>query len=204
VLAESGLRVQGADRSPFAVERARELAAANGLEIEYFPSRWDELPKRTSTRFDAAFVDALSWLHGRDEMLSALRGLRGVLRPGGVLIFQGEPQGVTRELCDERLEAWWKSAPQALINWRHNEAGITCTAMTVGSRGPDYIDWHVTYLIEEDTKLRLEHQAIRESLRWTWPALTEAVQAAGFTKLETHEDAEWSDGGRPVGVNVAA
>ena len=203
VLAESGVRVQGADRSPFAVDRARELAADNGQRIEYFASRWDELPERTSTRFDAAFVDALSWLHRRQEMLAALRGLRGVLRPGGILIFQGEPEGVTREMCDERLEAWWKTVPGALINWRHSEGSVTCTCTTLGSRGPDYIDWHLTWLIEENGALRLEHEAIRESLHWTWPDLMQAVMEAGFTSLQTHVDAEWSDGGRPVGLNVA-
>lgn len=203
VLGECGVHVQGADRSPFAVERARELAAENGLQIEYFASRWDELPQRTTLRFDAAFVDALTWLHGRDEMLAALRGLRGVLRPGGILIFLGVPEGVTRELSDERVEAWWKSVPGASLNWRHSEGGITCTSMSLGSRGPDYIDWRLTYLIEDNRGLRLEHQAIRQSLRWTWPDLTQAVLEAGFARLETH--AAWSEGGWPeMGVNVAA
>lgn len=203
VLAELGVRVQGADRSPFAVERARELAVENGLQIEYFASRWDELPQRTATRFDAAFVDALSWLHSRDEMLAALKGLRGILRRGGILIFQGEPEGVSRRMCDERLEAWWKSVPGASLNWRHSEGRLTCTSMSLGARGVDYIDWHLTYLTEDNDSPRLEHQVIRESLRWTWPALTQTALEAGFTKLETHEDAEWSDGGRPVGLNVA-
>ena len=203
VLAEAGIRVQGADRSPFAVERARELASDNGLHIEYFASRWDELPQRTSTRFDAAFVDALSWLHSRDEMLAALRGLRGILRRGGILIFLGEPEGITRELRERRLESWWKSVPRASLKWSHSEGGLTCTLMSLGSRGPDYIDWHQMYLIEENNTLRLEHQAIRESLRWTWPDLTQAALEAGFTKLEMHKDTEWSVGGRPVGLNVA-
>jgi SAM-dependent methyltransferase len=203
VLAEAGVRVQGADRSPFAVERARELTSDCGLHIEYFASRWDELPQRTSMRFDAAFVDALSWLHSGDEMLAALSGLRGVLRPGGILIFLGEPEGVTCELREQRLESWWKSAPRASLKWTHGGGGLTCTLTSLGSRGPDYIDWHQIYLIEENKTLRLEHQAIRESLRWTWSDLTQAALGAGFTKLEMHRDAEWSDRGRPVGLNVA-
>jgi SAM-dependent methyltransferase len=208
VLREAGLRVHGSDRAPFAVERARELSREIGNDIDFFVSRWDELPARTPLRFDAVFCDALSWLHSRDELVAAFRGLRGVLRPGGVLMFQGEPQGATRESSIERLERWWESVPRASVNWRHQEGPVTCTSMTLGSRGVDYIDWHLTYLLEEanaqeEKTLRLEHFIIRESLRWGWQDLFDVAAAAGFSRLYTHVDAEWSPRGRPVGLNVA-
>src|ERR1051325_5854069 len=71
-LHEAGLHVHGADRSPFAVERARELAREIGHDIPFFVSRWDELPSKTAERFDAAFCDALCWLHTPEELLAAL------------------------------------------------------------------------------------------------------------------------------------
>jgi SAM-dependent methyltransferase len=207
VLREAGLRVHGADRAEFAVDRARELAQEVGQDIDFFVSRWDELPSKTLLRFDAVFCDALSWLHSRDELLAAFRGLREVLRSGGALIFQGEPQGATREISLERLEKWWNSVPGASLNWRHREGPLTCTSMTLGSRGVDYIDWHLTYLIEDEKKgdktLRLDHLIIRESLRWDWPDFFEIAVEAGFSRLYTHVDAEWSPRGRPVGLNVA-
>jgi SAM-dependent methyltransferase len=202
-LRERGLRVLGADRSAFAVDRARELARDAGLDIEFFVSRWDELPTKTLQQFDAAFCDALCWLHTRGELLAALRGLRGILRPGGALIFQGAPEGATQEVCRRRLEEWWGSAPASSLSWRHTEGPITCTSISLGSLGEDYIDWHLLYLIEEQAAPRLEHLAIRESMRWDWDRLVEIVGEAGFSGLATHADAEWSPGGRPVGLNVA-
>lgn len=202
-LREAGLRVHGADRSPFAVDRARELAREIGHDIPFFVSRWDELPSKTSERFDAVFCDALCWLHTPEELLAALCGLRGILRPGGLLIFQGAPEGVTRKAYRRRLDEWWVSAPEASLNWRHTLGPVTCASMTLGSRGEDYIDWHLLYLIEEDNVPRLEHLALRESMRWDWDRLVEMTAEAGFHALTTHTDGEWSPGGRPVGLNVA-
>src|SRR5712692_9049073 len=126
-LHEAGLRIQRSDRSAFAVGRARELSRDHGHEIEFFVSLWQELPERTSQRFDAVFCDALSWIHEPLELAAALRGVRGVLRSGGLLIFQGVPDGATEEICRRALENWWKSRPSAWPSWRHTEDSITCT-----------------------------------------------------------------------------
>ncbi|HTA46990.1 MAG TPA: class I SAM-dependent methyltransferase [Bryobacteraceae bacterium] len=203
VLREAGLRVHGADRGEFAVDRARELARDVGHEIDFFVSRWDELPAKTQFRFDAVFCDALSWLHTDEEMVAALRGLRGVLQAGGVLIFQGAPQGSDAADLRRDSEDWWANVPSASLRWSHTEGAVSCTALSVPSRGDDYIDWRQLYLIDENGAKRLEHITLRESLRWNARRFTEMARAAGFDCPVTRAVQAWSPGGRPAALNYA-
>jgi SAM-dependent methyltransferase len=201
--AEAGLRVIGSDRSGFSVSRAAEMARSHALEIEFFHAVWQELPARTTKRFDAAFCDALCWLHTDGEMAAALRGLRGVLRPGGVLIFQGAPEGLDEADFRRDLDAWWASVPGARLNWRHAEGAVSCSALTVPSRGEDYIDWRLLYLIDENGAQRLEHVTLRESMRWNWNRFAEMAIASGFERPFTRAVQAWSPGGRRVALNYA-
>lgn len=203
VLREVGLRVHGADRGEFAVDRARELAREVGHEIDFFVSRWDELPAKTQLRFDAVFCDALSWLHTDAEMAAALRGLRGVLRTGGVLIFQGAPVGSDEAGLQRDSDAWWASVPAASLRWTHTEGAVRCTALSVPSRGEDCIDWRLLYLIEENGTQRLEDVTMRESLRWNARRFSEMARACGFDCPVTREVQAWSPGGRPAALNYA-
>jgi SAM-dependent methyltransferase len=200
---EAGLRVEGADRSAFAVEHARELARAEGHGIPFFLSLWHELPERTPQRYDALFCDALPWLPSRRELARALRSLREMLRPGGVLIFLGAPAGMTGPSYRQAVRTWWRSRPHAALDWRHSAGDVTCTGLTVSKLGADFIDWHLLFLVEEAGDTRLEQAILRESKRWHWQRLVDLFQAAGFSDLSTLADQEWSSGAMPAGLHVA-
>jgi SAM-dependent methyltransferase len=200
---EAGLRVKAADRSPFAVSRARELAQSQAADIDFFVALWQELPCRTTDRFDAVFCDALCWLHGDEEMAAALRGVRGVLKPGGVLMFQGAPEGSSESDCRSDLEAWWSTLPSAWLSWRHREGAVACTSLSVGILSCDCVDWRVLYLVEEEDVVRLENVTLRESMRWHRSRFEQAALACGFRDLRTYAVREWSPGGRPLALNVA-
>jgi SAM-dependent methyltransferase len=201
--AEAGLRVAGSDRSGFAVSRAAEMAKNHGREIDFFQGAWQELPARTTQRFDAVFCDALSWLHTDEEMAAALRGLCGVLRPGGVLIFQGAAANSDEADLRHDSELWWASVPGASLRWRHVEGSAGCTALSVPARGEDYIDWRLLYLIEESGTQRLEHVTMRESLRWNARRFDEMARVCGFDCPVTQVVRAWSPGGRPAALNYA-
>ena len=201
VLREAGLRVCGADRGKFAVDRARELARAEGHEIDFFVSRWDELPAKTQLRFDAVFCDALSWLHTDEDMAAALLGLCGVLRPGGILIFLGAPAGSDEADLRRDSQTWWASVPGASLRWHHTEGPVSCTALSVPARGEDFIDWRLLYLIEENGTRRLEHVTMRESLRWSADRFAEMAVGCGFSRPVMHAMQAWSPGGRPAALN---
>jgi SAM-dependent methyltransferase len=201
---EAGLRVEGADRSAFAVAHAPDLAAAEGHpDIPFFVSLWHELPRRTEQRFDALFCDALPWLPGRRDLLRTLRSFREMLRPGGVLIFLGAPAGVSGEDYRRTVREWWRSRPRVSLDWRHREGDLACTGLTVSELGRDFIDWHLLFLVEEAGEARLERATIRESKRWHWQRLEEIFHVAGFSDLSTAGGREWSSGAMPAGLHVA-
>ena len=87
VLARQGLSMWAADKSPTMIEHARMRFASEGLAIPLLQAEWAQLPDVTEERFDAVLCIGNSLVHaaGKNEMARALRGLRGVLRPGGSL-----------------------------------------------------------------------------------------------------------------------
>ena len=92
-LAERGFRVTGLDTTELFLERAREDAAARGVEVEYVHGDMRELPWRE--RFDGLVNWFTSFGYFSDEENKAvLRGFRDALRHGGRLVL--ETQNVSR------------------------------------------------------------------------------------------------------------
>ena len=205
VLKEMGVDVVGCDGCAFAVEKARELAQMEGHAIEFFASRWAELPERTERRFTGVFNDALSWIVTREEFEASLRGFLGVLRPGGVLAFMGAEQGSPSdpESRCEFFEAFWRSRPRFSVAWSHEAGSTRCTSIQVREKGDLFVDAHHLFLIEENGEQRLETATIREPAYWDWAALAEMFARAGFSGLETRWFPGMGRGGRTFSLNVA-
>jgi 2-polyprenyl-3-methyl-5-hydroxy-6-metoxy-1,4-benzoquinol methylase len=92
-LAERGFRVTGLDTTEVFLERAREDAAARGVEVEYLHGDMRELPWRE--RFDGLVNWFTSFGYFSDEGNKAvLRGFHDTLRHGGRLVL--ETQNVSR------------------------------------------------------------------------------------------------------------
>ncbi|HUW56329.1 MAG TPA: class I SAM-dependent methyltransferase [Planctomycetota bacterium] len=205
VMKEMGVDIIGSDRCAFAVEKARELAASEGLDIKYFTSSWAALPKRTPQRFAGIFNDALTWTLTREEFEASLRGLHEALDPGGVLVFFGAEEG-GRDDPDFQRELLLESCgrePKFRIEWTHEAEGTRCTSIAVRELGDTFFDEHHLYLIEEAGKQRLETATIRQPVLWHWPLLVELFESAGFSKLETRTFAGRARDGGTVKLNVA-
>ena len=200
---EAGLQVQGADRSAFAVSRAQEFAHSEGHDIPFFVARWHDLPTCTSYRFDAIFCDALSWTPTRRAFQEALQGLREALRPNGVLLFLGAPEGTPHERGVQLLQERWQAQPPYTLDWCHTEGDVACTKMSVGTLGEDFLDRHHLFLIQDSGTQRLEGVTIRESVHWNWDRLVAFCHEAGFSCLSTYAVQQWSSRGMPAGLNVA-
>ena len=92
-LAERGFRVTGLDTTEVFLERAREDAAARGVEVEYLHGDMRELPWRE--RFDGLVNWFTSFGYFSDEENKAvLRGFHDALRHEGRLVL--ETQNVSR------------------------------------------------------------------------------------------------------------
>lgn len=106
-LARWGYEMVGADVSPGMIALAQEKAAAAGLDVPFVvadltpqppslvgkgecspPFVGEGLGERAGERFDAVLClgNSLPHLLTQDELATALRGMAGVLRPGGLLI----------------------------------------------------------------------------------------------------------------------
>ncbi len=203
VMTEMGIDVVGCDRSEFAIEKARELSKLEGHHIEYFISRWRELPSRTRLQFDAIFNDALSWIVTREEFEAALHGFLGVLKPGGVLVFMGVSEGSSQACGLELLEESWDASPRFRIEWTHSDGEVRCTSLLARERAADYIDEHHLFLIEEGDEQRLETATLRQPVYWHWSLLEEMFLGAGFSTVQTREFRGMGRGGTDFTLNVA-
>jgi SAM-dependent methyltransferase len=87
-LARQGYDVAGADVSPVMIALAQQKAAADGLSVPFVVSDLADL--ETSTAHDAVLClgNSLPHLLTQDDLVAALRGMAGVLRPGGALVLQ--------------------------------------------------------------------------------------------------------------------
>ena len=89
-LARQGYDVTGADVSPVMIALAQQKAAAAGLDVPFAVSVIWRSNLQASTAFDAVLClgNSLPHLLTQADLVAALRGMAGVLRPGGVLVLQ--------------------------------------------------------------------------------------------------------------------
>ena len=96
-----GCRIVGADVSPSMLARARTNLTAAGIEVPLHRLDYRDLLGHFDRPFDAVVCLSGSLLEAADEaeMLDALRSMRAVLRPDGLLVLT---QGMTDKLWRER------------------------------------------------------------------------------------------------------
>lgn len=88
-MARLGHRVVAVDINPDFVSVASRRSAAAGLGIDYRQGTFEHPPLRPDERFDVVFC--FEAFHHCRRCLSALQGIRKVLRPVGQFILSGEP-----------------------------------------------------------------------------------------------------------------
>ncbi|MEJ2736186.1 MAG: class I SAM-dependent methyltransferase [Anaerolineae bacterium] len=101
-----GYQVTGSDLSPSMLEQARVNLARLDLEIPLSQADYRELPQHYDQTFDAVVCLSSSILHMPDDQQArqALRSMRGVLRPRGILVLT---QGTT--------DRQWQEKPRFLV-----------------------------------------------------------------------------------------
>lgn len=203
VMKELGIDVRGSDGCAFAVQRARELARMEGVEIEYFVSPWAELAKNTDLRFGGIFNDALCWLVTEEQFDAAIRGIRGALAPGGVFVFGGAPSGSPAGTGIELMREKFESLGRFSLEWSHAAGGIECASIAVRELGPDYMDEHHLFLIADANGRRLEAATIRQPAYWDWPRIQRLFADAGYSELRTETFRGAGAEGKDFSLNVA-
>jgi ubiquinone/menaquinone biosynthesis C-methylase UbiE len=97
-----GLRVWGSDVSAAMLKQARRNLARRGLNIPLKKADFRTLPSHFSRKFDGIVCMSTSLPHlpNRREVVKALKSMRSVLRPGGILILT---QGLSDRLQREKI-----------------------------------------------------------------------------------------------------
>lgn len=90
-LARRGARVTGADFSPVALGKARDLARRCAVDVEFTEADATDLPATLHGRFDLAYatIGVLCWI---EDPARWMRSVAATLRPGGrLLLIDGHP-----------------------------------------------------------------------------------------------------------------
>ncbi len=85
-MARLGAEVTAADFSPVALERARELAAKCGVELETVETDATDLPSSLDGRFDLVYanIGAICWI---EDLGAWMRAAAGALKAGGAFVL---------------------------------------------------------------------------------------------------------------------
>jgi SAM-dependent methyltransferase len=165
-LAERGYRVTGLDSNELFLERAREDAAARGVEVEYVHGDMRELPWRE--RFDGVLNWFTSFGYFSDEENRAiLCGFRDALKPGGRLVL--ETQNITRIMLD----------PQPIHVVGERDGDLMIDRWTLD---PERARFSTERLPMRDRRARKARFSVRF---FTVPELRAWLEEAGFENVRT-------------------
>lgn len=182
VLGRHGLSMWAADKSPTMIDHARQRFAGEGLAIPLLQAEWAQLPNITEERFDAALCIGNSLVHaaGKNEMVRALMGLRGVLKPGGAIVVDSRNW--------EKLHSQ-RPVVQVAENVVVRD-GQRCIPLYAWEIPEQFEEEHVAHLVfvfdDGATVMSREH---RVGFRpFTIEQLRERLRAAGLHEIETDFD----------------
>jgi SAM-dependent methyltransferase len=112
-LARRGYSVDACDISRSMLVRAR--AKTRGLDVRLRVADMRRLPTlRRPCDLLTCLDDAVNYLLARDELVAALRGMRRNLRPGGILIFDGNTLASYRSVFCARAE--WSAGGNTYVS----------------------------------------------------------------------------------------
>ena len=140
-LAQRGYDFVGADLSAAMVERARENAAAAGVEIVFHQAGLGELSQHIAGPFDTVLClgQSLPHLLNAEEVRATLRDFAALLRPGGLLLIQNRN--------DERLQA---QSQRFLPLSQHREGEREWLFVRLLDFAPEQITFHMITLRRDD------------------------------------------------------
>jgi ubiquinone/menaquinone biosynthesis C-methylase UbiE len=170
-LAAAGVEVTGADLSAGQLERADQLAAAEGVEVKWVQAAFDELAGKVPGPFDLALCMGNSLVHVMDQagLAAAVDNFLSVLAPGGHLLTTNLNY---ERICTagERIVGVHRAGPREYVRF-YDFLSDTRIAFNVLQ-----IDWSDP---PPDTQLHTTH------LRpWRPNQLRAAMEAGGFEQVE--------------------
>lgn len=174
ILARLGVDVLGFDASDEMLEKARENAGREGVEIRLASARFEAIPGDWEGRFDALFclANSLVGVETERRLFQSVRSFRRALKPGGTAIIQLLNTAHFQE-SGARIIKVSDVGHRTFIRFFDFEDRLTRLNVIVIDRGNDTMDWR---LISEPIL------AIDVDL------LGQAARKAGFAEIEFFAD----------------
>ena len=175
-LVEQGFEVVAADASEPMLACARAHARDRGLTLTTVRAAWRELPSTVDGLFDAALCLGNSWAHllEAEARAEALRALRAVLRPGGVLLLDHRDADTLRRETAAAPSALTRRPDGVAVGaWRDTTAGVL----------------RVLFRLPDGARVRLALAILERD------ETAAALRAAGFARVSTVEG--YGSGGAP-------
>lgn len=180
-LARQGYQVRGTDASAGMIAEARRRAAVEHLGVQFATCAWADLPKTLDCRFDlvCCYGNAIGHCRASGEMVASLCGMRGVLKPGGLLVL------------DSRN---WEKIRREMVRFRpmpmRVREGERCLPLYVWNFPPHWQDAHLVELVlmfPDDT--RTPHRVYSITYHpFHYQDLVKNLKEAGFQNVRSDFD----------------
>ncbi len=99
-LARKGFRVTGVDRSPFLLDKARQAAQAQGVDVEWVQEDMRSFTRPESFSLALNLFTSFGYFTDPNDDIQVLANLCACLVPGGTLVME--------LMCKERLARIWQ------------------------------------------------------------------------------------------------
>lgn len=167
-LAEAGFEVVAVDGAPTMVDKARQNLTERDLDVPCHVADWRRLDEVVTGPFDAIVClgNSLAHLFDRADLEATLHKFAAVLAPGGLLVLD---QRNYDAILDDTLE-------------KMDQSYCCCgggASVTLDAQGPELVRIH--YRIG-DAQYQIETHP------WRSATISEALEASGFTDIETWGD----------------
>ncbi len=204
-LADMGLAIGGADTTPEAVDAATQLARAHDAPATFFQAPTGALAEYAPHPVDGILHARLGDEPDWNRLQRILAGLFATLHPGGFLMFPGAPENAGEEYAQGRLDELLRRYGEREAAWVVRDGRRTCSKVIERTRGADYVDERILFVIDEGEgePPRVETTVRRLPGYWTWSHWRELVHGAGFCHLETRAYPLLGTPETPFSVNVA-
>ena len=135
---------------------ARDKSAAAGLHVDFY--RMDLRELRLPEQYDLAllFQDGLNYLLAEEELLQAFSGVRELLRPGGLFIFDLTRPSLRTQ--SEQFSVCWADEPEFPLIW---ESRYDCLLYTSRRSAPPKLRWSCLLGTEYPKALGRKHSENR-------------------------------------------
>jgi glycine/sarcosine N-methyltransferase len=177
-LARRGYAVCGSDGSRGMIDQALLASGKAEVNVPFKQCSWADLPDQFAERFDLVFClgNAIGHLHGREEMVRSLCGMRAVLRDGGKLVLDSRNWELIR-----RVRARFTHYP-----WRER-AGQRCLPIHVWNFPESFDEAHtieVTFVFDSGSDASIRSYPV-VYYPYRFEELAERLRSAGFSKIQT-------------------